>query len=199
MREVDMREELNSIVKSLILKVRESNQTAFEELLDLYTPLITSFLNKFSANNVAPQDIEDFKQELTMVLYNSSLSFDVEQNEVSFGLYTKICMNNALVTQLRALNKRRDTAAVMLEYDSGVEEWAIPQESPEHELIEREKLKEINRKIESVLSEFENKVWKMYIAGYSTKEMAQAVNKNEKSVDNAIYRIRNKLKPIFIK
>lgn len=194
-----MRDELNSIVKSLILKVRESNQTAFEELLDLYSPLITSFLNKFKIHSDTPQDAEDFKQELIMVLYNSCVAFDIEQSEVSFGLYTKICMNNALVTQIRALNKRRDASAVILEFDGGVEDVISHQESPEHELIEREKLKEINGKIEKVLSELENKIWKMYIAGYSTKEMAQAVNKNEKSVDNAIYRIRNKLKPIFIK
>lgn len=193
-----MREELNSIVKSLILDVRNSDQEAFEELLELYLPLITSFLNKFANNDVTAQDIEDLKQELTMVLYNSCMSFDVEQSQVSFGLYAKICMNNALVTQLRVLNKRRNTLKATLEYDSRRESM-LPVESPEYEIIERENLKEISNKIESVLSQFENKVWKMYIAGYSTKEMAKAVNKSEKSVDNAIYRIRNKLKPIFLK
>lgn len=193
-----MREELNSIVKGLILDVRNSNQEAFEELLDLYSPLITSFLNKFGNNDVTAQDIEDLKQELTMVLYNSCMSFDVEQSQVSFGLYAKICMNNAFVTQLRILNKRRNTLKATLEYDSRRESM-LPVESPEHEVIERENLKELNNKIKNVLSQFENKVWKMYIAGYSTKEMAKAVNKSEKSVDNAIYRIRNKLKPIFLK
>lgn len=194
-----MRDELNSIVKSLILKIREGDQAAFEELLGLYSPLISSFVSKFSSNDVSPADAEDFKQELFMVLYNSSMAFDVDQSEVSFGLYAKICMNNALVTQLRMLNKRSEKAIITLEYDDAIEGMILEQESPESEHIEREKLNEINKKIESVLSDFENKIWKMYVAGYSTKEMAKAVNKPEKSVDNAIFRIRNKLKPIFIK
>lgn len=192
-----MREELNSIITSLILKVRAGNQAAFEELLNLYSPLITSFLNKFRTDDMPQADIDDFEQELSIVLYNSTLAFDVEQSEVSFGLYTKICMNNALVSQFRKMNKISDDSIV--EYVDDMEDIVRDQTSPEKELIEREKLKEINKKIESVLSEFENKVWKMYVAGYSTKEMAKAVNKTEKSVDNAIFRIRNKLKPIFIK
>jgi len=194
-----MKEELNSIVKGLIIKVKNGDQVAFEELLELYNPLILSFLSKFDTSGVSPTDVEDFKQELYMVLYNSAMAFDAEQSEVSFGLYTKICMNNALVTQLRRLNKRSENALLTLEYDDAIESMIHEQKSPESEHIERENLKEINKKIESVLSEFENKIWKMYLAGYSTKEMAKSVDKPEKSVDNAIFRIRNKLKPIFMK
>lgn len=193
-----MREEINEIVKSLIQKVRDNNQDAFSELLSVYSPLISSYTNKFkSMPNVTPQDIEDFKQELIMVLYNSSLSYDLNQNEVSFGLYSKICMNNAYVTQIRAFNKRKDNAVVLVEYNSDLDELVEDGNSPEHELMEREKLKEINRKIEEALSPFENKVWKMYFAGYSSKEIAKCFDKTDKSIDNAIFRIRRKLKPIF--
>lgn len=193
-----MRDEINAIVKSLLIKVREGNQAAFEELLEIYSPLISSFVAKFRAEHEVADDVEDFKQELIMVLYNSSLAYVFEQNEVSFGLYAKICMNNAFVSQLRKLS-RGDRTRALLEYDDSIEEMMDEQKSPENELIEREKLKEINKKIESVLSEFENKVWKMYVAGYSIREISSLVNKDEKSVNNAIFRIRNKLKPIFIK
>ena len=171
---------------------------AFEELLEIYSPLVSSFAAKYKAEHNVEDDVEDFKQELIMVLYNSSLAFDFEQNEVSFGLYAKICMNNVYVSQLRKLS-RGDRSRPMLEYDDSIEEMMDEQKSPENELIEREKLKEINKKIESVLSEFENKVWKMYVAGYSIREISSLVSKDEKSINNAIFRIRNKLKPIFIK
>ena len=193
-----MRDEINSIVKSLIIKVRSGNQNAFEELLGIYSHLVTSFVNKFKAKNLSEHDAEDFKQELILVLYNSSLAYDFEQDEVSFGLYTKICMNNAFVSQLRKLN-RREPSLNVLEYDDSIECMIDTQRSPESELIEREKLSEINKKIESILSEFENKVWNLYVAGHSTKEIAKATGKNSKSIDNAIYRMRNKLKPIFEK
>lgn len=193
-----MRDEINAIVKSLLIKVREGNQAAFEELHEIYSPLIMSFVSKFKSETGDDYEADDFKQELIMVLYNSSLAFDFEQSEVSFGLYAKICMNNAFVTQLRKL-KRSDRTRKLLEYDYSVEEMLDEQKSPESELIEREKLKEINKKIESVLSDFENSVWKMYIAGYTIREIAKTVNKEEKSINNAIFRIRNKLKPIFNK
>ena len=193
-----MRDEINAIVKSLLIKVREGNQAAFEELHEIYSPLIMSFVSKFKSETGDDYEADDFKQELIMVLYNSSLAFDFEQSEVSFGLYAKICMNNEFVTQLRKL-KTSDRTRKLLEYDYSVEEMLDEQKSPESELIEREKLKEINKKIESVLSDFENSVWKMYIAGYTIREIAKTVNKEEKSINNAIFRIRNKLKPIFNK
>ena len=194
--------ELNSykdIVNSLILKVRASSPAAFEEMLELYDPLITSFVTRFCANNVNKQDAEDLRQELTVVFYNSILSFDLEQNEVSFGLYAKICMNNALVTQLRALKKRNENSFVSLQSDDVITRISGEEDNPEHDLIEREAVKELKTRIESLLSSFENKVWRLYVAGCTSREMAQTLGKSEKSIDNAVFRIRRKLKTLFLK
>lgn len=187
-----------NIVNSLILKVRASNQAAFEEMLELYDPLITSFVTRFSANNGNDQDAEDMRQELTVAFYNSILSFDMDQNEVSFGLYAKICMNNAMVTQLRALKKRNENSFVSLQ-NADVIMNAVGEDNPEHDLIEREAVKELKTRIESLLSSFENKVWRLYVTGCTTREMAQTLGKSEKTIDNAVFRIRRKLKTLFSK
>ncbi len=187
-----------NIVNSLILKVRASNQAAFEEMLELYDPLITSFVTRFSANNGNDQDAEDMRQELTVAFYNSILSFDMEQNEVSFGLYAKICMNNAMVTQLRALKKRNENSFVSLQSEDVIMN-AVGEDNPEHDLIEREAVKELKTRIESLLSSFENKVWRLYVTGCTTREMAQTLGKSEKTIDNAVFRIRRKLKTLFSK
>jgi RNA polymerase sporulation-specific sigma factor len=48
-----------------------------------------------------------------------------------------------------------------------------------------------------VLSDYEMKILEMYILGLRAKEISVAIGKSEKSVNNAIYRIRTKLKKII--
>ena len=67
-------ESYDEIVRNLILQVRKEDQDAFEELLEIYEPLIVSFVNRFGNNGVSRQDSEDFKQELTVTFYNAILS-----------------------------------------------------------------------------------------------------------------------------
>lgn len=189
----------DDIVRNLILQVRKADQEAFEELLELYEPLISSFATRFSNNGVSSQDVEDFRQELTVAFYNSTLSYDLSQTDVSFGLYAKICMNNFLITQLRVLKKRRNAEALSLDREA----WLLGEmeagEDPSNEIIRREEMRELNKKIKAVLSEFENKVWKYYVSGCSSREIAEALGKTEKSIDNAVFRIRQKLKGLFMK
>lgn len=189
--------EYTEIILSLIMKVREGNQAAFEELLKLYDPLVSSFVERYYSSCLSREDAEDLRQELSVVFYNSILSYDVEQTQVSFGLYAKICMNNAFVTQLRTLKKRNEKNVVVLDVDDAVTNAVSEEKNPEQELVEREKMNELNTRIKETLSEFENTVWKMYFAGCSSKEMAEKMQTNERSVNNAVYRIRKKLKGLF--
>lgn len=188
----------DKIVKNLILQVRRENQEAFEEMLQIYDPLITSFVNRFCQNDVTEQDAEDLKQELTVVFYNSILSYDLTQSDVSFGLYAKICLNNALITQIRAMKKRKGPETVSLESEAWITDEPVGQEDPSVAFIKREEMRELNCRIEQVLSPFENKVWHSYVAGCTSREIAHFLGKGEKSIDNAIFRIRQKLKKLFL-
>ena len=70
---------------------------------------------------------------------------------------------------------------------------------PIEKLIEQEDLLSLQKKIQSNLSPFENKVWWMYISGLSAKKIAEIleVDGGVKSVNNAIYRIRKKLRAVI--
>lgn len=193
-----MFETYDSLVKNLILQVRKEDQEAFEEMLEIYEPLISSFVNRFFNNGVVEQDAEDFRQELTVAFYNSILSYDLSQSDVSFGLYAKICMNNFFITQLRLLKKRKNAETISLEGETWIFDEVKSGEDLSGEVIRREELRELNRKIEATLSTFENKVWKYYVSGCSSREIAETLGRTEKSIDNAIFRIRQKLKGLFV-
>lgn len=190
-------ESYDEIVRNLILQVRKEDQDAFEELLEIYEPLIVSFVNRFGNNGVSRQDSEDFKQELTVTFYNAILSYDLSQTHVSFGLYAKICMNNFFITQLRALKKRRGLETVSLEETSEEGNEVKAEDDLSADMIRREEMREWNKKIEVALSKFEYKVWQYYFSGCSSREIAEELGRTEKSIENAIFRIRNKLKVLF--
>ncbi len=185
------------IVYPLILGVREGDQVAFGKLLRLYEPLFASLLSKPDVRTLNAQDIEDLRQELTVVFYHSIFSYELEQSEVRFGLYTKICMSNALITQLRKFNKQKTSISLDTQDDEKLSEMLGHEENPSEAIVNRETIENMNRKIDSVLSPFETKVWQMYLTGNSAKNIAKALGKTEKSIENAIFRLRRKLRSLF--
>ena len=190
-------ESYDDIVRNLIAHVRKEDQGAFEELLEIYEPLIVSFVNRFFNNGVSQQDAEDFKQDLTVTFYNAILSYDLSQTHVSFGLYAKICMNNFFITQLRLLKRRRGLETLSLEETSMEGNEVKGEDDPSADVIRREEMREWNKKIEAELSAFEHKVWQYYFSGCSNREIAEILGKSEKSIENAVFRIRQKLKGLF--
>lgn len=188
----------DSLIKDLISQVRKDGQEAFEELLGLYMPLIHSFVSKFVKQSGETQNAEDFQQELTVLFHHAILSYDLEQSDVSFGLYAKICMNNFMITQLRAQKKKMGTEFLILDKGTEIDERAEAGDDLVKEVIRREELRELNKKIEEALSSFENTVWKYYLSGCSAREISISLGRPEKSIENAIFRIRQKLKGLFL-
>ena len=67
------------------------------------------------------------------------------------------------------------------------------EEDPEKLLIAREQIEDWNARIKKELSKLEQQVLKLYLQGLSYEEIAEQLGKTEKSIDNALQRIRGKL------
>ena len=67
------------------------------------------------------------------------------------------------------------------------------EEDPEKLLIAREQIEDRNARIKKELSKLEQQVLKLYMQGLSYEEIAEQLGKTEKSIDNALQRIRGKL------
>lgn len=181
-------------IKNLILMVRNGDQEAFVTLLEQYKPLVDASVNRFSLDESFSLYSEDLKQEAAVVFYNSILAYDLEQTEVEFGLFAKICIHNALVSQLRALKKR---CAEPFEKIPENLFFAQDSEDPSVKVLEQERLKSLYAVIRKNLSDLEYTVWQMYVSGRSASEVASLLGTNEKSITNAIYRIRKKLRALL--
>lgn len=181
-------------VKRLIELVISGDQDAFPTLVKMYEPMLKGTLRLYTTENMSREDVEDLVQEQLIAFYRAIISFKQEQDDVEFGLYAKICVSNSMASYKRAMRKRSREELVGDERMNSIYD-PCGELSTYVEIRESEE--ELDRQIERTLSSYENEVWLCYVNGYSTRDIAQRLGSSEKSVDNAIFRIRKKLKALL--
>jgi RNA polymerase sporulation-specific sigma factor len=176
----------------LITQAKQGDADAFDILLTQYGPLIEHRIQTARARrpDILPEDEKDLRQEAHLAFYRALLSYNAEQQNVSFGLYAKICIENALISALRKLAPIAD----LLDYETMISLPADREEDPSLRLREQEDYEALSRRIARILSPFENRIWQRYIAGMTAPDIARQLKKDTRSIHNAIYRIRNKLR-----
>ena len=76
-------------------------------------------------------------------------------------------------------------------------ELLVDQErGPEQMVIEQELWEEYKKRLEQNLSKMENKVLQYYLDGNHYIQIAEIMGKSPKSIDNALQRIRQKIRQI---
>jgi RNA polymerase sporulation-specific sigma factor len=184
-------------IERLLLALRSPEDTpadedAFGSLMERYLPLIEKTVDRFIGGKLNESDREDLRQEALLSFFRAAMAYDLSQKNVTFGLYAQICMTNRLISVVRKL-QRPEGALVPLE--EGEELRATePSSDPTAALAEEERLESTYTVIRRVLSTFEYKVWEHYDAGHTAREIGIMLGKSEKSISNAVGRIRQKLK-----
>ena len=80
--------------------------------------------------------------------------------------------------------------------DSSLQPGGGVSRDPEQELIDAESYQAVMRHIKSVLSPFELQVLSYYLSGHTYAQTAKALGTHPKAVDNALQRIRKKLRSV---
>jgi RNA polymerase sporulation-specific sigma factor len=173
-------------VRELIGRIKEGDEDSFAELCSDYSKLLDSS-SAFYASRGAEYGAlaDDFRQEASMALYRAAMSYDLEQSAVTFGLYAKTCIRNALISQLRKYGARARGVA---------KESAISEDNAEQTVITEEMRRMYMRRIDGILSDFEAKVLMMTIEGQRPRQIAKSMHTDAKAVSNALFRARTKLR-----
>lgn len=183
-----------ALLNTLICRARQNDDEAFEELLKRYTPLIENMTSQFTARCEQSEDREDLRQEAILGFYKALTRYNTDQTEVQFGLYAKECIRNRLTSYLRRIKKYEQIRPLE---DEGSEMIEDAEQDPVNRIVEQENYLELYNRVCSMLSDYENRVWWMYLSGRTAAEIASKLGKDEKSVQNAIYRIRRKLRSVI--
>lgn len=192
-----MVEILEEELLALLAAVAAGDEDAFSQLSEQYAPLVRSMSARFAPSFAAlPENAaigtQDLEQEARFALYRAALTYDRAQTGVRFGLYAKICIRNSLVSLLRRSSSRRRTGKRSPEV-----EHAVRAPDPLILAAADDASLRLTERISQVLSPYEKNIFEQYISGRSVKCISLSVGKSEKSVHNALYRIRVKIKGLL--
>lgn len=197
---------MDNDVLSLLKRIRTSDSSspddeAFALLAEMYEGVVRSAVNRFSPSFGIGQDNdgayaqEDLRQYALLALYRAADTYNEDEKgrNVSFGLYAKVCINNALISALRKYRtekKRREAARTAFASRK-------TESDPLGIVIDSEQRSAVVKTASRVLSKYEKEIFDYYIAGKSVREIAERLGKDEKSVSNAVYRIKVKIRGLL--
>ncbi|MBQ9544467.1 MAG: sigma-70 family RNA polymerase sigma factor [Clostridia bacterium] len=173
----------------LIYKAARGNQDAFCSVADRYQPMIKRLAAGF---DVPETERDDLAQEGLIGLYKAVMTYDPELS--GFGTYAWLCVKRSMISALRAMN--RDAKEVSsLDADS-CPDLPDPNGDPQAIFGARESYEALLGRIDACLSPYENSVLRLFLAGSSHDRIAAKLGTTRKSVDNAICRIRRKIRSV---
>ena len=184
----------------LLSIAKAGDQDSYAVLLSRYAPMLQSMVTKYAVSGMSEADLEDLRQEASVVFCSAVQTYDPAKEGVEFGLYAKICIGHRLSSVLRVFKRQRQYGLLSLESEGLIEQnpWIFGSEASVSEaLIDKERMEALQMTIQRALSSYESRVWWMYVSGASTSHIAIALGKDEKSISNAIYRIRRKLRQLL--
>ena len=171
-------------VTELLSLVRESDDSAFGELVTRYTPM----MNKVIAGFGALLRYDEAFSEGCVALHRAAMTYDLTKaKEITFGLYARICVYRKICDFVAFTRREADVSFVDVELIS-------TESNIEQNLVRRENMSKYFDRARGILSEYEYQVFGLYVEGYSTQEMVVALKSDTKSVENAKGRMLKKLR-----
>ena len=191
----------------LIEYIRENSEEANEILFKKYKPMIVSFATKMV--NYSPNlglEINDLIQEGMLGLNTAINAYD-ENDEASFYTYAKTCIERRIISTIVAakrqkhkiLNESMSLEVYTDEDNSSIIDAIVADNSynPENIVVQTENEHKLIEKIEKQLTSLEQQVFELKISGFKYKEIADILDKEPKTIDNALNRIKNKIKNLI--
>ena len=178
--------------EELICRLRAGESAIEDYLLEKYKPIVKK---RSRMLYLVGGDTEDLIQEGMIGLFKAIRDFE-PQNGAPFGLFAKICVERQLYTAIEAAGRQKN--APLNGYISLSEESEhLLDQGIEDAVIEKANYQQIYKKVQEHLSGMEKEVLELYLEGKDYIEIARIMKKPDKSIDNALQRIKAKVRRIY--
>jgi len=147
-------------------------------------------------------DSEDLTQEGMFGLLSAIREYNGEMN-TTFKTFAEQCIKNRLISAIRSASRKKHTPlnngvsleAVLSDEDQShtISLGEAFRRVPEEQVLARESANEVFLTYSRCLSNLENQILGLFLDGLSYQEMGDKLGRSQKSVDNAVQRIRHKL------
>ena len=187
--------------EQVVLLAQGEDSQALEYLLNKYKNFVRT---KARSYFLIGADHEDIVQEGMIGLYKAIRDYR-EEKLSSFRAFAELCITRQIITAIKTatrqkhipLNSYISLNKPIYEEDSDRTLLDVITEegmsNPEDMLIDREDLSFIEGRIGQMMSDLEKQVLVRYMEGKSYEQIAREIGRHEKSVDNALQRIKRKL------
>ena len=177
----------------LVSLAKSGDSNALTELIKYYSEKV--FQKSLSLKKNSGIENDDLYQEGMLGLLSAVYTFD-ETKGVLFSTYATTLITRKMLSALRTANKKNGLP--MESYVSIDEKVDICSDSPTPEdiMIYNEEIDAILSFVNNNLSKTEKKVFRLNLLGLTYNEIAEILDCSEKSVDNALQRIRKKIRNI---
>lgn len=193
--------------EELIVRLRDGEAAITDFIMDKYKNLVRS---KAKAMYILGADTEDLIQEGMIGLFKAIRDYD-SGRDASFYTFADLCISRQMYTAVQASRRQKHAplnsyislySAITERGTESISEEATllnalaskVEQNPEEILIDKENVSLLEKAIEKELSGFEKQVLDLYITGMSYSQIARVLGKDEKSTDNALQRIKGKIR-----
>lgn len=185
---------LKNLTEAEILSLsQEGDNEALTFIITRYRSAVEVLASKYSDS---PIERDDLIQEGMIGLLAAVKSFDCSKG-TAFSTYCYTCINNSLQTALRKVSRRKDVPkGNVIPLEDWIAENGSTALSAEDSFLAQESVSMLTQQLQNELSLFENNVLRLHMIGCSYSEIANKLSKNPKAIDNALQRIRKKLKVV---
>ena len=197
--------------EELIVRLRDGEGAITDYIMDKYKNLVRS---KAKSMYILGADREDLIQEGMIGLFKAIRDYD-SGRDASFFTFADLCVSRQMYTAVQAAGRQKHTPlnTYISLYTNGVESSgarsgeeqlinsviASVENNPEELLIDKENVEILEKAIDKELSSFERQVLDLYLTGMKYSQIARVLGKDDKSTDNALQRIKAKLKKVILK
>lgn len=192
--------------EELIDRLRNGEERITDYICDKYKNLVRS---KAKSMFILGGDNEDLIQEGMIGLFKAVRDYD-SGRDASFYTFADLCISRQMYTAVQASKRQKHIPLNTYvsfygnsnegdrEENSLLEALVDPTElNPEQMFLDKERVAYLEKMIENELSSFEKQVLDLYMTGMSYTQIAKVLGRDEKSTDNALQRLKNKIKKLL--
>ena len=196
--------------EELVESFQDGDSSVVDYLLEKYKNLVKG---KAKSMYILGADKDDLIQEGMIGLFKAIRDYDFGRDTLFFT-FADLCVSRQMYSAVRSSNCKKHyflNTYISLDGSSAGEEDETygsgvslgnavsvgENNNPEDIFLNKESEIFLEKKIEEELSDFEKQVLDLYLTGMSYSQIAKVLGRDEKSTDNALQRVKNKIRKIL--
>lgn len=198
--------------EELIQHLRDGEEEIMDYILEKHKHIVKA---KASSMYLIGADKQDLIQEGMIGLFKAVRDYDAGR-DASFSTFADLCVTRTMYSAIQSSNRKKHTFlnTYISLYSTGNQGEGDKQETdsgmmmdlmssagglnPEQVILDRESVRMLEEAIDAELSELEKQVLDLHLTGMGYVEIAKVLGRDEKSTDNALWRIRSKIRKILL-